>query len=378
MGILEDTYGPEVAQMMVQYGSISPEAKSKAKNDALMNAGFAMLASNGMGATRNQSLGRALGAGGLAGVNTYNNSLEDAQKQQYGQLQMAGQMEKLVGQRNKQKQMAQYRNALDPKDQMQFDVDPEGYLKRKYESYNLGAGEKRFSGGVEVASGGPKLPDGFILGPDGKMMVDPAYEAFKMKHAAAGKPSIENKIYNTAETEQAKVWGKTLGEVRSNFANAAFTAPSKLAKLDRMEQLLQGVEGGKLSPLGLEIASAANSIGLKIDPKLGNKQASESLAREMAAEFRQPGTGPMTDKDFDNFMKRVPDLSKTTEGRAEIFKTMRAATARDVGAYKIISDYAKKRNGNIDDGVMDELSGFYAQNPVVNKPSGGWSATVVK
>jgi len=174
------------------------------------------------------------------------------------------------------------------------------------------------------------------------------------------------RVNNAAETEQAKAWGKTLGEIRSGVATAAFGAPSKLAQLDRMEQLLTGVEGGKLAPIGMELASAASSIGLNIDPKLGNKEAAEALSREIAGSFRTPGTGPMTDKDFDNFLKRVPDLSKTAAGRKQIFTTMRSALKRDMETQKIVSNYAKGRNGNIDDNVLNVIAEHYAKNPVVS------------
>ena len=129
MGILEDSYGPEVVDMMKQYGQVSPELQNKARNNALMNAGFAMLASNGLGATRNQSLGRALGAGGLAGMHSYNSYLDDAQQQQAQQMQMAGQMEKLIQQRKKAEMIAQFRNNLPEQDRQLFDVAPEDYIK---------------------------------------------------------------------------------------------------------------------------------------------------------------------------------------------------------------------------------------------------------
>ncbi len=186
----------------------------------------------------------------------------------------------------------------------------------------------------------------------------------KTKPAASVKVAV-----NAGETEQDKVYGKQLGEIRGSLAANAFAAPTKLAQLARMEQLLEGVEGGKLAPLGAEIASAANSIGIKIDPKLGNKQAAESLAREIAASFRQAGTGPMTDKDFENFMKRVPDLSKTAAGRKEIIATMRSALNRDIEASKLARDYANRNNGRINDAFIDELAGFYAKNPVTTAPT---------
>ena len=192
-----------------------------------------------------------------------------------------------------------------------------------------------------------------------------AYQKYSLGKAKAGATTVDARNYNTQESEQSKVYGKSLGEMRAAINQAGYDAPAKMARLDRMEQLLAGVDGGAAAPAMADIASFANSIGVKIDPKLGNKQAAEALAREMAATLRQPGTGPMTDKDFDNFLKQVPSLSKTAEGRTEIIKTLRGAIERDQRASQFAREYAKANKGVIDDNFFDSLAGFYAQNPVV-------------
>jgi hypothetical protein len=138
-----------------------------------------------------------------------------------------------------------------------------------------------------------------------------------------------------------------------------------------MTQLLDGVDGGKLAPAGLEIASALNSFGVKVDPRLGNKEAAQALSRELAGGLRQPGSGPMTDKDFDNFLQQIPDLSKSSQGRKQINTTMKAALNRDIKISQMAREY-EKRNGRIDGGFMDEVASFIAENPVVAAP-GNWA-----
>lgn len=187
----------------------------------------------------------------------------------------------------------------------------------------------------------------------------------RIAERGATRVKVENKNYSTQETEQSKAYGKTLGEIRGAVTQAGFDAPGKLARLDRMEQLLQGIDGGAAAPAMADVASFAQSLGIKLDPNLGNKQAAEALAREMAGTLRQPGTGPMTDKDFDNFLRQVPSLSKTAEGRAQIITTMRAAIERDLRASKFARDYARQNNGVIDDNFFDAIANFYATNPVV-------------
>lgn len=163
--------------------------------------------------------------------------------------------------------------------------------------------------------------------------------------------------------------GKEFSDMMGGINKQSFAAPAQLRKLERMQQLLEGVDGGKLAPVGLEIASAANAMGIKMDPKLGNKEAAQALAREIAGGFRQPGTGPMTDKDFENFLLQVPDLSKSAQGRAQITATMKAALNRDIALGKLAREYVK-RNGQLDNGFLDEASTFIAENPVVGSPAG--------
>lgn len=189
----------------------------------------------------------------------------------------------------------------------------------------------------------------------------------KKEVAAAGATRIDNgqRFENSYSTNQ----GKEFSEMMSGINKVAFAAPAQIRKLERMESLLDGVDGGKLAPTGLDIASAANAIGIKLDPKLGNKEAAQALAREIAGGFRQPGTGPMTDKDFENFLLQVPDLSKTAEGRKQITATMKAAANRDIQIAKMAREYARK-NGSIDNDFLDLAAQYIAENPVVGAPKG--------
>ena len=112
---------------------------------------------------------------------------------------------------------------------------------------------------------------------------------------------------------------------------------------------------------------AQSAFGIKLDPKLGNKEAAQALAVEMALSMRQPGSGATSDRDFDNWLATVPDLSKSAAGRAEITSTMRASLKRDKEVAKLARAYAKAHDGVIDDGFMEQLSSFVADNPVVKR-----------
>jgi hypothetical protein len=217
---------------------------------------------------------------------------------------------------------------------------------------------------------GNPFKDMLIRGADGELVINQPLVGAKRSIAAAGRPTVnvDARNFNTQESEQSKVYGKGLGEIRATINQAGFDAPKKLSQLGRMEELLTGIDGGAAAPAIADMASFAQSFGVKLDPKLGNKQAAEALTRELAGALRQPGTGPMTDKDFDNFLKQVPGLSKTAEGRAQIITTMRAAIQRDIAVSKFAREYARRNNGVIDDNFFDALSEFYVKNPVVTPP----------
>jgi hypothetical protein len=222
---------------------------------------------------------------------------------------------------------------------------------------------------VGAAPDKPDLNSLIVMGPDGKPMLNQLAFDAKQLLARAGATKVQVSADQRFENEYSKDQGKQFSDTMAGINKTAFMAPAQIRKLERMEQLLDGVDGGKLAPTGLDIASAANSIGIKLDPKLGNKEAAQALAREIAGGFRQPGSGPMTDKDFENFLLQVPDLSKTAEGRKQITSTMKAAAARDIAIAKLARDYEKK-NGKLDNGFLDEAAQYIAENPVIGMPSG--------
>ena len=187
----------------------------------------------------------------------------------------------------------------------------------------------------------------------------------RMKRAGANNMTVDMR----GDNEYAKDQGKQYSELMAGINKAGFAAPSQIRKLERMTQLLEGIDGGRLSPAGLEAASMLSSLGIKVDPRLGNKEAAQALSRDLAGGLRQPGTGPMTDKDFENFLTQIPDLSKTAEGRKQITRTMTAALNRDIKVSKLAREYERK-HGRIDGGFMDEVAQFIADNPVVEAPVG--------
>jgi hypothetical protein len=170
------------------------------------------------------------------------------------------------------------------------------------------------------------------------------------------------------EKAEAKKVGEGMGEMYVDLQKAGAAAPTKLGKLDRMEQLLEGVNTGKLTPAITQVASIAQSLGFEIDSKLGPKQALEALSNEIALGLRNPAggagmPGALSDKDREFLVSMTPGLSKTQEGNKLIIQTARNLAKREQEVAKLAREYRKK-NGSLDEGFYDDLADFSAANPL--------------
>ena len=181
-------------------------------------------------------------------------------------------------------------------------------------------------------------------------------------------PAPSATVNQFTEKEENKAVGKHFGEQYSKTQEAGLMAGSKINKYTRLNQLLEGVNTGKLTPLGVEVASAAQSLGFSIDPKLANKQAADALSNEMALELRDPSggagmPGAMSDQDRAFLQNMVPGLSKTPEGRKLMTETATSLAKRDQEVARKAREYRKKR-GTIDEGFYEELQQYSEANPL--------------
>lgn len=173
------------------------------------------------------------------------------------------------------------------------------------------------------------------------------------------------------EKAEAKKVGEGMGEMYVDLQKAGAAAPAKLGKLDRMEQLMEGISTGKLQPAITQVAAIGESLGITIDSKLGPKQALEALSNEIALSLRSPAggagmPGALSDKDREFLTSMAPGLAKTREGNKLIIQTARNLAKREQDVAKLAREYRKK-NGSLDEGFYDELADFSAANPLFGK-----------
>lgn len=175
-----------------------------------------------------------------------------------------------------------------------------------------------------------------------------------------------------AATGEAGTVGKFHGEKYGEIQKAGMDAGSSIANLDRLTGLLEGVDTGKLTPVGTEVAAFAEAFGMKIDPKLGNKQAADALIKGMALQLRNPSggagmPGAMSNDDRKFLSSMTPTLATSPEGRALMIDTAKKMAKRDQQVADLALEYRLK-NGQIDDGFFRELRTWSDRNPLFAPP----------
>lgn len=174
------------------------------------------------------------------------------------------------------------------------------------------------------------------------------------------------------EKAEAKKVGEGFGEQYVNIQQADLKSGVTLSKLDRMEQLLTGVQTGALVPTITQIQSIAQTFGLEVDATLPAKQALETLSSEIALGLRNPAggagmPGALSDKDRDFLLNMTPGLSKTAQGNRLIIETARKLAQRDREVARMARAY-RKTHGQFDEGFFDQLQTFSDAHPLFTAP----------
>lgn len=171
-----------------------------------------------------------------------------------------------------------------------------------------------------------------------------------------------------AKKEYAVGAAKDMVETRKSIMDAGRAASRTIAKYQQLGGMLEGFEGGALTPIGTNIASMANSLGLKIDKNLPNKEAAAALANEIALEMRNPANGAgmpgaMSDKDREFLVSLTPNSGQTAQGRRMIVNSAIAIAKRNEQVAEFARKYEQKY-GQLDNDFFSQLSAWSAANPL--------------
>lgn len=160
------------------------------------------------------------------------------------------------------------------------------------------------------------------------------YQTFENDRKKAGSQSVEvkvgegDKFYQTLDEANAKRW--------SAYSDAGGAARRNLKQIDRLESSLSAVETGGWAA----VKQMAGRWGVKTEG-LDDIQAASALISAMIPAQREPGSGPMSDKDIELFKHSLPSLINQPGGNAKIIATLRAMADYDM------------RVGDIADAVAD-------------------------
>lgn len=168
----------------------------------------------------------------------------------------------------------------------------------------------------------------------------------------------------TYDTEMAKSYAETYKGIN----NAALKAGGQIAELKKIGQLLDDHDGGKFSSSALALAKAANSLGIKIDPNLGSKEAAQAISSRISLSLRDPSggagmPGAMSDADRRFLESMAPNIEQSKEGRTMLINAGIRVQERHVIVQRMAAKY-QKRYGRIDDGFFNQLSQWSERNPL--------------
>lgn len=264
----------------------------------------------------------------------------------------------------------------------------------------------------------PKLPEGSTMTQDGRVMGLPGAAQTNAAYKGAEAGATEGAkaqydfidVYDPTSRQTVKVPKATLaqGGGRANFGgpggfavsqprpddslydnenakasagqyqalqSAGMKAPGQIAKYKQLESLLANHDGGKLSPLGMDLAQLGNSLGLKIDKNLPNKEAAAALTNELALALRDPSNGggmpgAMSDADRQFLMSSVPNLSQSAQGRRQMVQMVTAVQQRNVDVAGMARKW-QQRYGRLDavnpatgKSFQDNLQEWATRNPL--------------
>lgn len=180
---------------------------------------------------------------------------------------------------------------------------------------------------VQSLGGSPKLPPN--IPPE--ILAAAQRGPFTAQQQPNGQLSIQTgPQLGVSQSDANKTYGvetaKNAVETYKGLQNAGMQAPTNIAKYRQLGSLLDGVEGNKLSSTGLEISKFANSIGIKLDPRMANKEASVALSNQMALALRNPSggegmPGALSNSDREFLTASTPTMSNSAQGRKQMVES---------------------------------------------------------
>ena len=234
-------------------------------------------------------------------------------------------------------QAQKYRNDLIPEDKSY--ILKQGDQRRDGDNNIIAENEKT---AVETAT--TAMKEYKAMGPSEKY---PTFQSYLDSKNAAGGVTINNGPQENSSEKMIRE--SAVKDVFVASQNGDAEAIKQQANLDQQMRMLNKLSTfqGKGAEWKIAATQWAKEIGLDIEgTEWGNKadaaEAMRSLQIQAALGMKKPGTGPMTDKDFENFQNTVAQLGNTAAANKMII----AASQENVNSQK---QYAKEMRNFIEE-----------------------------
>lgn len=170
-------------------------------------------------------------------------------------------------------------------------------------------------------------------------------------------------VVNKRESKYHEERGKQEAGFMGQMLDAGRSASQSMTRINRMEQLLNGINTGSGADWRLNAGKLAEKLGLPVDVSgLGRQEAAAALAQEFAVEMLQKLKGSASDTEGERIIEGLPGLARTPEGNRLILDTMRQLSKRAIAEARRARAYEKK-HGSIS-GFEDELAQWREKNPL--------------
>ena len=194
--------------------------------------------------------------------------------------------------------------------------------------------------------------------------VDPS----QLANQAAGRSPLVN--INTGDGPQENAFMKEAGALEAkNFGSLVEmgqTSRRNRVILDQLDSSAAAIPGG----LEAVAKNALGNLGIPVDG-LSEIQATEALINQLVPAQRQPGSGPMSDRDLALFKASLPRLIQTTEGKTRILTNMKAINDYVISegeiASRVLSGKLTPEQGRAE---MQALGNPLAGDPRTGAPTG--------
>jgi len=131
------------------------------------------------------------------------------------------------------------------------------------------------------------------------------------------------------------------------ITTAGQTALQRIPQLQQLRTLLDGYNGNRLSPTGIDLARVGASVGLPVDPNLRNQEAALAITRSIALSLRSNMPGPLSNGDREYLNGMTPGLEMTAQGRNTLISAQLSVAQREAETARFARQW-QQRYGRID------------------------------